>query len=148
MLESWSRRLLAILRVRVAAHNAPAIRPERCQLVANHVSWLDIFAVYAVAPSLFVAKSDIRGWPVVGALVARVGTLFIERGNRRHARATNDAGGRHRRELAAHAREVIARELDLPPGYSASGTPAGPRGGSPSAPHPTHSPYPAPADPA
>ena len=89
-LEGWSRRLLAILRVRVAADNAPAVIPDPCLLVSNHVSWLDIFAVYAVAPSLFVAKSDIRGWPLVGRLVARVGTLFIERGSRRHARATNE----------------------------------------------------------
>jgi 1-acyl-sn-glycerol-3-phosphate acyltransferase len=89
-LAGWSRKLLAILRVRVAAHNAPAILPDRCLLVSNHVSWLDIFAVYAVAPSLFVAKSDIRGWPLVGRLVTRVGTLFIERGSRRHARATNE----------------------------------------------------------
>jgi 1-acyl-sn-glycerol-3-phosphate acyltransferase len=88
-LERWSRQLLAILRVEVRCHNAPAAFPERCLLVANHTSWLDIFAVYAVAPSLFVAKSDIRGWPLVGRLVKRVGTLFIERGNRRHARATN-----------------------------------------------------------
>ncbi len=241
-LERWSRKLLAILRVRVAAHNAPALIPERCLLVANHTSWLDIFAVYAVAPSLFVAKSDIRGWPLVGRLVARVGTIFIERGSRRHARVTNErivaalASGRlvsvcpegtttdgrslahfhaallqpaidagaavlpvalryresagaptdaaafvgemsfvesiwqvarapgltvelrfaaaidardlHRRELAALARSVIARELDLPPASTAPDTGAGPRDGSPSAPRPTHSPYPAPADPA
>lgn len=241
-LERWSRKLLAILRVRVAAHNAPAVLPERCLLVANHTSWLDIFAVYAVAPSLFVAKSDIRGWPLVGRLVARVGTIFIERGSRRHARITNErivaalASGRlvavcpegtttdgrslahfhaallqpaidagaavlpvalryresaggptdaaafvgemsfvesiwqvarapgltvelrfaaaidardlHRRELAALARSVIARELDLPPASTASGTGADPRDGSPSAHHPTRSPYPAPADPA
>ena len=89
VLERWARQLLSILRVEVRCHNAPAALPERCLLVANHTSWLDIFAVYAVAPSLFVAKSDIRGWPLVGTLVARVGTLFIERGNRRHARATN-----------------------------------------------------------
>jgi 1-acyl-sn-glycerol-3-phosphate acyltransferase len=89
-LEGWSRKLLAILRVHVAAHNAPAVIPDRCLLVSNHVSWLDIFAVYAVAPSLFVAKSEIRGWPLVGRLVAQVGTLFIERGSRRHARATNE----------------------------------------------------------
>ena len=88
-LERWARQLLAILRVEVRCHNAPAALPERCLLVANHTSWLDIFAVFAVAPSLFVAKSDIRDWPVVGTLVARAGTLFIERGNRRHAQATN-----------------------------------------------------------
>lgn len=88
-LRRWSRALLAILRVEVRAHNAPQTLPERCLLVSNHVSWLDVFALYAVAPGLFVAKSEIRAWPVVGGLVRRVGTLFIERGSRRHVHRTN-----------------------------------------------------------
>lgn len=89
-LRRWGRELLAILRVEVRCHNAPETLPERCLLVSNHVSWLDIFAVYAVTPGLFVAKSEVRDWPIVGDLVRRVGTLFIERGNRRHARRTNE----------------------------------------------------------
>lgn len=48
-------------------------------LVANHVSWLDIPLLGAVRPARMLAKSDIRGWPVAGALVARSGVLFIER---------------------------------------------------------------------
>ncbi|WP_326574411.1 1-acyl-sn-glycerol-3-phosphate acyltransferase [Streptomyces sp. NBC_00481] len=48
-------------------------------LVANHVSWLDIPLLGAVRPARMLAKSDIRRWPVLGALVARGGTLFIER---------------------------------------------------------------------
>jgi 1-acyl-sn-glycerol-3-phosphate acyltransferase len=90
VLRGWSRDLLAILQVDVRCHNAPETLPERCLLVSNHVSWLDIFAVYAVTPGIFVAKSEIRDWPVVGRLVRRVGTLFIERGSRRHARRTNE----------------------------------------------------------
>ena len=89
-LRCWARELLAILRVEVRSHNARETLPERCLLASNHVSWLDIFAVYAVTPGLFVAKSEIRDWPVVGSLVRRVGTLFIERGNRGHARRTNE----------------------------------------------------------
>jgi len=90
VLRSWARELLAILRVDVRCYNAPETLPERCLLVSNHISWLDIFAVYAAAPGLFVAKSEICDWPVVGSLVRRVGTLFIERGSRRHARRTNE----------------------------------------------------------
>lgn len=48
-------------------------------LVANHVSWLDIPLLGAVRPARMLAKSDIRAWPVAGALVARSGVLFIER---------------------------------------------------------------------
>ncbi|MDO4682899.1 MAG: lysophospholipid acyltransferase family protein [Lautropia sp.] len=59
-----------------------ALAPGR-MLVANHVSWLDIFAINALAPSAFVAKAEIRQWPVVGWLVAMAGTIFIERGRRK-----------------------------------------------------------------
>ncbi|MDO5103167.1 MAG: lysophospholipid acyltransferase family protein [Lautropia sp.] len=58
-------------------------------LVANHVSWLDIFAINALAPSAFVAKAEIRRWPVVGWLVAMAGTIFIERGRRQAITAIN-----------------------------------------------------------
>jgi 1-acyl-sn-glycerol-3-phosphate acyltransferase len=89
-IQRWSKKLLSILNVRLRPHNAPREWPERTLIVTNHVSWLDIFAIYAVAPGLFVAKSEIANWPVVGSLVARVGTLFIERGRSRHARHTKE----------------------------------------------------------
>jgi len=50
-----------------------------CLLVANHISWLDIFAMNSVAPATFVAKSEVNGWPVPGWLVLRSGTLFFQR---------------------------------------------------------------------
>jgi 1-acyl-sn-glycerol-3-phosphate acyltransferase len=53
-------------------------------VVANHVSWIDVFAINAVLPCRFVAKAEIGRWPLLGALVTRSGTLYIERG-RRHA---------------------------------------------------------------
>lgn len=89
-LQRWSRRLLSILNVRVHAHDLPDPLPPRVMIALNHVSWLDIFAVYAVLPGVFVAKSEIARWPLVGTLVARVGTLFIERGSRGHARRMNE----------------------------------------------------------
>ncbi len=52
--------------------------------VANHISWLDIFVLNRVRATCFVAKSDIRHWPVIGWLVAGAGTVFIER-SQRHA---------------------------------------------------------------
>jgi len=55
-------------------------------LVANHISWLDIAAVHAVMPEArFVSKSDVRDWPLIGALVTGVGTLYIERSSKRDA---------------------------------------------------------------
>jgi len=88
--QRWSRRLLAILNVRLRVHNAPANGAPGTLIVANHVSWLDIFALYAAVPGVFVAKSEIARWPVLGDLVARAGTIFIERGRGRHASRTNE----------------------------------------------------------
>jgi 1-acyl-sn-glycerol-3-phosphate acyltransferase len=88
-LQRWSRQLLGILNVHVHRHDVPQAWPPRCMVVLNHVSWLDIFAVFAVLPGVFVAKSEIARWPLVGTLVASVGTLFIERGSRAHARRMN-----------------------------------------------------------
>jgi 1-acyl-sn-glycerol-3-phosphate acyltransferase len=48
-------------------------------VAANHVSWLDIPTILAVEPMRVLAKSDVRGWPVIGLLASRGGTLFIDR---------------------------------------------------------------------
>jgi 1-acyl-sn-glycerol-3-phosphate acyltransferase len=64
-------------------------------LVLNHISWLDIFVVDAIFPATFVAKSEVRAWPVVGWLCTLVGTLYIERGKR--------AAARHALEAIVHA---------------------------------------------
>ena len=82
---SWSRKLLSICGVSV--REMPRAAPlAHALLVSNHVSWLDIFVIDALYPSRFVAKAEIRRWPVLGWLVAMAGTVFIERGNRRGLR--------------------------------------------------------------
>jgi 1-acyl-sn-glycerol-3-phosphate acyltransferase len=40
------------------------------------VSWLDIFVINTVHPCHFVAKADIRSWPVLGWLCEKAGTIF------------------------------------------------------------------------
>jgi 1-acyl-sn-glycerol-3-phosphate acyltransferase len=64
-------------------------------LLANHVSWLDVYAINAVAPSRFVAKAEIARWPIIGWLVALVGTLFVERGRRHAVAGINRVVGEH-----------------------------------------------------
>ena len=89
--EHWSMQLLALLNVRLFLHGMPPKYGGRpLMIVANHVSWLDIFAINAIVPSRFIAKSEIRSWPFVGWLCARVGTLFIERGRRQDTARINN----------------------------------------------------------
>ena len=89
MIQRWSKRLLAILNIKLHCYDQPRALPAKCLLVANHVSWVDIFAISSVFPATFVAKADIRGWPFLGKLCERTGTIFIERGSSRGARRAN-----------------------------------------------------------
>jgi 1-acyl-sn-glycerol-3-phosphate acyltransferase len=59
-------------------------------LVANHISWLDIYVLNSVLPARFVAKSEVRGYPLVGWLSERVGTLFIRRARARDVGRVTD----------------------------------------------------------
>jgi 1-acyl-sn-glycerol-3-phosphate acyltransferase len=86
----WSARMLSILRVEARFRGVPeGGLPGNVLIVANHISWLDIFVLLSLSHARFVAKAEIRRWPVVGRLSANVGTLFVERERRRHAHSVN-----------------------------------------------------------
>ena len=55
------------------------IMQERGAIVANHASWLDIFALNARKRIYFVAKSEVAGWAGIGWLARATGTVFIRR---------------------------------------------------------------------
>lgn len=81
--QRWSAQLLKVLAVHIEIVGKPPADATPAMIVANHVSWLDIFAINAVRPVRFVAKAEIRKWPAVGWIAELVGTLFVER-ERRH----------------------------------------------------------------
>jgi 1-acyl-sn-glycerol-3-phosphate acyltransferase len=94
MAQKWSAGLLNILSVRLRySGDLPVDKTKPVMLVANHVSWLDVYSLITICPSRFVAKSEIRTWPLLGWLSQNVGTLFIERAKRRDtARINQDIG--------------------------------------------------------
>lgn len=77
----WSRGLLGLCGIRVRIQGEP-IRTGPVLWAVNHVSWLDIFVLNVVRATAFVAKQEIRRWPVIGWLAAGADTIFIERGYR------------------------------------------------------------------
>lgn len=85
--QRWSAQILKILGVRLEASASAA--PPGCLIVANHISWLDIFVINALRPSAFIAKAEIRQWPFIGWLGARNDTVFLRRGSRGHAKVVN-----------------------------------------------------------
>lgn len=56
--------------------------PSDGLLVTNHVSFLDIVFLGSLRPMVFVAKSDVARWPVVGNIATGAGTLYVERTRR------------------------------------------------------------------
>ncbi len=85
----WARQLLSAAGVQVV-HPDVDTQFAGSVVAANHVSWLDIFVIQSLHPVRFVAKSEIRAWPLIGWLCARTGTLFIERERRHHTARINE----------------------------------------------------------
>jgi 1-acyl-sn-glycerol-3-phosphate acyltransferase len=81
--EVWARGMLAIIGIEVRVKGHPAHGPVL--MAANHISWLDILVMHAACHCRFVAKSEIRSWPLVGVLTTGGGSLYIERGSRNDA---------------------------------------------------------------
>lgn len=86
-IRAWSLKMLAICGVEFELDDRRASKtlPPGAMLVSNHISWLDIYVIHCWEPTRFVAKSEIRGWPVIGWLCDKTGTIFIERANKRDA---------------------------------------------------------------
>lgn len=88
-IQRWSARLVALCGVKIEVlHGNQKQLSERALVVSNHINWLDIFVINSMQPCRFVAKSDIRDWPVLGWLCDRAGTVFIARGRMRDVRKT------------------------------------------------------------
>ena len=88
----YHRMVLRILGIRLTVEGevlskGPAI------LAANHVSWLDIVIMSAVAPVSFIAKQDVNAWPFIGQLARLQRTIFVNRERRQTTRASSDEMG-------------------------------------------------------
>ncbi|WP_029046108.1 1-acyl-sn-glycerol-3-phosphate acyltransferase [Cupriavidus sp. amp6] len=86
----WSRRLLRICGIEVEVVDVRGEAPQGAArhgalVVSNHISWLDIYVIHSWQPVRFVAKSEIRDWPLIGWLCDKTGTIFIERARKRDA---------------------------------------------------------------
>ena len=93
----YHRRLCRLLGVTI--HRSGQLAGDRpVLLIANHISWLDIPVLSAVAPVSFVAKSEVGTWPFISWLAKLQGTVFVDRARPRSA--------------VSSAREIMARLRD------------------------------------
>lgn len=74
------RAAFVLLGIRYRTQGAPMRGPGA--VVANHASWIDIFALNARKRIYFVSKSEVAGWPGIGWLARATGTVFIRRDRR------------------------------------------------------------------
>ncbi len=79
LLVYWSRLLCFICGLKVYVHGHKPKSPVL--LVANHVSWLDIPIIHSLMLAGFVAKSEIKYWPILGWITMVGDTLFLKRGS-------------------------------------------------------------------
>jgi len=75
----WARGLLRVFGMRVQGVGTPL--PGGTMFVANHVSWVDIMALHSQHMMGFIAKAEIRRWPVVGWISSHGETIYLQRGN-------------------------------------------------------------------
>jgi 1-acyl-sn-glycerol-3-phosphate acyltransferase len=74
----WNHGVLRILNVHL--HLEGQIASGAVLYTANHISWLDIPCLRAVVDAAFVAKDEVRRWPVIGRMSEQAGTIFLKRG--------------------------------------------------------------------
>ncbi len=83
----WARAILPACGVRVEVEQQAPLPAGPVVFVSNHINLLDIAVASAVMPRpfLFVARHELRGWPIVGWVLDKTACLFISRDNPRQA---------------------------------------------------------------
>ncbi|MGR6873000.1 lysophospholipid acyltransferase family protein [Pseudomonas sp. HK3] len=100
LIEICQRRLCSVLLrcFNVEIHYIGAANPDARMLMANHISWLDAL-LFMPAPKLrFIAKSEVKDWPIIGLLAQLLGTVFIRRENKFQVYRSLPNAQRHIRE--------------------------------------------------
>jgi len=92
-IRNWSQRTLDVLGIQVVC-DAPLTRHDPDVMprlwVANHVSWIDALIIQTIQPSIFVAKAEVKRWPIVGSIASGCGVVFVNRGSPSSARRMVD----------------------------------------------------------
>jgi len=81
---------LFIFNIKIIADGSFDFEKGNALIVANHLSYIDIFAISTVYPSSFVTSHEMRKTPFLGQLCQFGGCLFVDRKNRRNLSAEVD----------------------------------------------------------
>ena len=86
----FCRTVCRLLALRVEVRGAPSVAAARL-LVANHVSWTDVMVLGSCEPVRFLAKKEVRSWPLFGQLARVQNAVFVDRSRRRGIPGVNAA---------------------------------------------------------
>ena len=77
--QCWMEVLIFLFGLKIISKGS--ISSKAKAFVSNHISFLDIIVLNSIVPSNFIAKSEIKKWPIIGHLAGKTGTIFINRGD-------------------------------------------------------------------
>lgn len=80
--KQFSIEVLTILGFKIKTLGEPVLK-NKLILVGNHISYLDILVVLVAHPeSVFLAKSEVSQWALIGSVAKKIGTLFVVRNSK------------------------------------------------------------------
>lgn len=79
-LQQWCWKMLGVIGISVQ-QDGEVMLTQNCLRASNHISWLDIVVLYACAPCQFIAKAEVKKYPIIGRIARNAGTLFLDRSN-------------------------------------------------------------------
>ena len=77
--QSWMKVLIFLFGLKIISKGSISTKAKA--FVSNHISFLDIIVLNSIVASNFIAKSEIKKWPIIGHLAGKTGTIFINRGD-------------------------------------------------------------------
>lgn len=85
---AYYRLLTRLLRIDIVTNGAQ-VTGRPVLIASNHVSWVDIVVLAAIAPMVFVAKREVASWPLIGAAAKVQKVIFVDRMRRQQTPETN-----------------------------------------------------------
>lgn len=83
----WSSGICKIFNVRIVVQGKVPEAPFI--MVLNHLSYLDIVPVFLHTNCTFVAKKEVRSWPVLGFMINTMGVIFVDRTRKKDVMRVN-----------------------------------------------------------
>lgn len=85
-MRNWGKSMLLVLGINVNRNKI--IFPEKFIIMPNHRSYIDIFILAAFSPSVFVAKEEIKKWPIIGQAIKAGRLILVKRNDMKSLVAT------------------------------------------------------------